>query len=312
MRVTVVGSGIIGLVCALRLRQAGHEVGVVAAEPPAETTSAVAAAIWYPYRAFPLSDVSRWAAQSYQDLAALAGDPLAGVRLRRGRELLRVAGPEPWWRDAVPVFGQLPASDLPPGYQQGWDLTLPVVDMPVHLDWLTRLLAVLGVGVSLRRVERLGDLLGDADVVVNCTGLGSATLEADRDLTPIRGQVVVVEQVGLEEWTLDSDDPEAPTYVVPRSRTIVCGGTAVDGDADLTVRPKTAEDVLRRCIELVPELAGAAVVGHRVGLRPGRSAVRLQAEARAGGRVVHCYGHGGAGVTLAYGCAVDVVSLVEM
>lgn len=28
-------------------------------------------------------------------------------------------------------------------------------------------------------------------------------------------------------------------------------------------------------------------------------------------RVIHCYGHGGSGITLAYGCAIDVANLVE-
>ncbi|HET7458205.1 MAG TPA: hypothetical protein VFJ74_11185, partial [Gemmatimonadaceae bacterium] len=52
------------------------------------------------------------------------------------------------------------------------------------------------------------------------------------------------------------------------------------------------------------------VVGDAVGLRPARPAVRLEAEPREGGTVVHCYGHGGAGVTLAWGCADEVVGLV--
>ncbi len=43
-----------------------------------------------------------------------------------------------------------------------------------------------------------------------------------------------------------------------------------------------------------------------MGLRPVRSSVRLEAE----GRVVHCYGQGGAGVTLSWGCADEVVRLV--
>jgi D-amino-acid oxidase len=49
-----------------------------------------------------------------------------------------------------------------------------------------------------------------------------------------------------------------------------------------------------------------------VGLRPGRSTVRLE-EAEplsSGARVVHNYGHGGAGVTLSWGCAREVVTLV--
>jgi D-amino-acid oxidase len=129
-------------------------------------------------------------------------------------------------------------------------------------------------------------------------------------MLPVRGQVVVVEQVGLDRWTLDQSDPDLITYVVPRLDTIILGGTAEEGDEDLAVRPATAEQVLARCAAVVPEIAGARVVAQRVGLRPARPVVRLETEARAGGPVVHCYGHGGAGVTLAHGCAQDVVGLL--
>ena len=61
----------------------------------------------------------------------------------------------------------------------------------------------------------------------------------------------------------------------------------------------------------MPALAGARVVRHKVGLRPARPTVRLDAERRDGRTVVHCYGHGGAGVTLSWGCAADVVALVQ-
>jgi len=40
-----------------------------------------------------------------------------------------------------------------------------------------------------------------------------------------------------------------------------------------------------------------------VGLRPNRPAVRLEAEPLGDGRRVHCYGHGGMGVSLSWGCA---------
>jgi D-amino-acid oxidase len=52
------------------------------------------------------------------------------------------------------------------------------------------------------------------------------------------------------------------------------------------------------------------VLGHAVGLRPARQDVRLEAEPRPAGRLVHNYGHGGAGVTLSWGCAEEVVRLV--
>jgi D-amino-acid oxidase len=312
MRITVVGAGIVGLTCALRLREAGHIVRVVAAAPPPRTTSSIAAALWYPYRAFPQEAVTRWAAGGFAALTALAGDPRTGVRIRTGRELFRAPAPEPWWRDAVPALRQVPPAELPPGYADGLELAVPVVDMPAHLDWLTAHLQRLGVTPTWRQLAagELDSLAAQTDAVVNCAGLGARELCGDGTLLPVRGQVVVVEQTGLERWTLDQSDPRLLTYVVPRLTTIVLGGTAEEGDEDVAAHPATAEQVLARCAAVVPEVAGARVVAHRVGLRPGRPAVRLEAEPRAGGLVVHCYGHGGAGVTLAHGCAQDVVGLV--
>ncbi len=84
------------------------------------------------------------------------------------------------------------------------------------------------------------------------------------------------------------------------------GGTDQDGDWSRTPSTETAQEILHRASRLVPALADARVVGHRVGLRPVRPVVRLEAE----GRVVHCYGHGGAGVTLSWGCADEVAALV--
>lgn len=62
-----------------------------------------------------------------------------------------------------------------------------------------------------------------------------------------------------------------------------------------------------------PEIAGARVLGHRVGLRPSRDAgVRIEAEDLPdGGLLVHNYGHGGAGVTVARGCARAAAQLVD-
>ena len=63
---------------------------------------------------------------------------------------------------------------------------------------------------------------------------------------------------------------------------------------------------------MLPELREARIIEHLVGLRPGRPTVRLEAEPQPNGKVViHNYGHGGAGVTLSWGCAEEVTSLVH-
>ncbi|MGK5739342.1 FAD-dependent oxidoreductase [Micromonospora sp. URMC 103] len=311
MRVRVVGAGVVGLTSALRLAQAGHAVEVVAAATGEGTTSSVAAALWYPYRAYPEADVTRWSATSYRALRGLTSDPAAGVRMRAGRELFRRHTPDPWWRDAVPALARVAAERLPPGYVDGYELNVPVVDMAVHLPWLRGRLDAARVPVRTRHVADLGDAFDDVDVVVNCTGLGARELVPDTSLTPVRGQVVVVAQFGLAEWLLDQTDPEHLVYVVPRGDSVLLGGTAEERDEDVRVRPETTADILRRCARLVPALDTARVLGHRVGLRPGRPTVRLETEFLDRGPVIHCYGHGGAGVTLSYGCAEDVAGLVS-
>ena len=194
------------------------------------------------------------------------------------------------------------ASEAP--YVDAWSFDAPVVEMPVYLRWLVGRVEQLGGSLTRMALTALPD---QADVVVNACGLGARRLADDPSVVPVRGQVVYVEQVGLDRWWLDGS---GPVYVVPRSRDIVVGGTDEEGQWDRRPDLDVSKAVLERAVELVPQLAGARVLGHRVGLRPARPQVRLEDEQRGRTRVVHCYGHGGAGVTLSWGCAEEVVDLV--
>ena len=301
MRVVVVGAGVIGLTCAHRLVRAGHRVEVWSRDAFEDTTSAVAGGLWYPYLAKPEDAVTRWSAATYDMLSILSVRPETNVTLRRGRELFREPVPDPWWMAAVPRLRRV--RDLPPGYADGYEFAAPVVRLPAYLHWLVDELAAADVPFTHQDVRDLADV--PADVVVNATGLGARELVGDRELTGVRGQVVRVADPGLAGWTLDGEHPDGDVYVIPRGTDVVCGGTA-DAGPDPRPDPDVAAAILRRCVELVPELAGAPVLGHAVGFRPVRPEVRLERV----GNVVHCYGHGGAGITLSWGCADDVARLV--
>src|SRR4051794_25618346 len=300
--VLVVGAGVVGLTAAIRLREAGIAADVVARDAPATTTSAVAAALWYPYRAFPRERVAGWSARGFEALSALADEPASGVRMRWGSERVAAGTPDPWWRDAVPTFARA---------ELGWRFAAPVADMSVHLPWLVARLGALGGSVSAGTLVSLDEAFARAPVVVNCAGLGARELAGDAALLAVRGQIVRVMCPAVDEWYLDQADAERLVYVVPRERDVVLGGTAVEGDEDPAADRATAAAIRARCEAAVPALRGAPVAGEAVGLRPARPAVRLEAEARDGGTVVHCYGHGGAGVTLAWGCAEEVAVLVR-
>lgn len=309
----VIGAGVIGLTAAVRLREAGWRVHVRAAEPPERTTSAVAAALWYPYRVGPEALVTEWGERSYAMFRRLAADASTGVRMTPGIELLPVgADPAivPDWAAHIADFRTARADEVPAG-RVGWAFTVPVADTAVYLRWLAASFAGHGGTVEIARVASLAEVAGEFPLIVNCTGLGARELAGDGAMRAVRGQIVRVENPGLRSFWLDEYDPDGLLYVIPRGADSVLGGTADEGEEDTRPDPAIADSIVRRCAAAVPALAGARVLEHRAGLRPWRPEVRLEAESIGGATIIHDYGHGGAGVTLSWGCADRVVELAR-
>ena len=319
MRVCVVGAGVIGLTCAVRLAEGGHSVHIVAARPAAESVSAVAAAMWFPYRAFPQERVLAWSMTTLAVFEALADDPTTGVAMRHGTQLHRSPDPDLWWAEKLTGHLRLGLDDLPRGITAssailgGLRTRLPVIVMSRYLSWLERRCSELGASTESARIESVGAADPSADAVVMAVGLGALELVGDGEVTPIRGQVVRLANPGLTDWLLDEDDPDQFCYVIPRFDDVVCGGTADVGQSSLEPDLATEAVLLARARTLVPALVDAPIVSRAVGLRPGRTEVRLDRcdELDPAGRpVVACYGHGGAGVTMSWGCADEVVGLL--
>jgi D-amino-acid oxidase len=307
MHVLVLGAGISGLSSAVRLFEAGHTVEIWARDRPRETTSAVAAAIWYPYRAAPADKVSRWGAVTFHELVRLAANPETGVTLREGFELFREPAGDPFWASAVPGFRRATAAELPAGYVDGYAMRLPVADMSIYLGWLEQRVTAGGANFIQRSIGHLGEARGAADVVVNCTGLGAREVAKDAEVFGVRGQVQVVNAPQVSSFFIDD---LTTTYIIPRVCDVVLGGTADEYVEENVVDPAAAASIRERCAQIVSGLEGAPVIANRVGIRPCRPAIRLEREVVDGIRVVHNYGHGGAGVTLSWGCADDVAALV--
>ena len=117
----------------------------------------------------------------------------------------------------------------------------------------------------------------------------------------------------------DDGDDEA-CYVMTRAAGggTILGGCYQKGRWDGEVDEGLAKRIMKRAVRACPELTGGQgvegldVVRHGVGLRPVREGgARVEKERVGGVWVVHNYGAGGAGYQSSYGCAMEVVRLVE-
>lgn len=311
--VIVVGGGVIGLTTAIVLAERGARVRVWSRDTAGETTSAVAGALWWPYRIEPEELVGDWSIASLRVYQKLAAQPeQTGVRLVAGVQANeRPADLGPWSAQVEGVRDAYP-HELPPGHDGGLWARIPLIDMPVHLDWLRRRLESAGCAVETRTVTAFAEAAAEAPVVVNCTGIDARHLVPDDRVRPVRGQLVLVENPGIEEWFTSVDHGSSrTTYFFPQPGRLILGGTADEDDWSLVPDPATAQAIVARCARIRPEIAKARILGHRVGLRPSRAqGVRIEAEPLpGGGLLVHNYGHGGAGVTVAWGCAETAARL---
>lgn len=217
LQAVVVGSGISGLTTAISLLEAGHAVRIVAAERALSTTSAVAA--WCGSR--PMShrgSTYRAGVHTFDVLAEQASAQVPGVVMRESLSLYRESPGEPAWTAAVGNLRPARADELPPGYAHGLRYAVPLAEMPRYLPWLEERVRALGGEVDQRRLRSLDDVGEEADVVINCAGLGAGALVDDPSVYPVRGQIVRVSNPGLTMSVRDEEHPGGRAYVHPPDR----------------------------------------------------------------------------------------------
>jgi D-amino-acid oxidase len=323
--VAIIGAGVAGLTSGVILAERGYPTAIFAEETGQRTTSAAAAAIWYPYDAAPVDKVIFWALQSYPVLTALAADAVTGVSMIELRTFARTGKIHiPEW--AIPLGAQhlsyseiqqggeerfsSQLSRLPAGFTSGFTLEVPLMDTTIYLDYLAgRFIAAGGDIKPNVRLAKPQHITADFELIVNCAGMGAKALANDFDLEPHRGQVVIVPKLGISSAIVSDDVPLM--YAIPRGNDCVFGGTN-DLSDDRTVDPLATSHILAECARVL-DIDLPTVLGERVGIRPfRRSGVRVSKDLLPDGRtIIHNYGHGGSGFTLSWGCARDVLSLTE-
>ena len=306
--ILVIGCGVAGLSCARLLQAEGHRVRIWAATQSPRTTSDIAAAFWYPYRVYPEERVAGWARDSFAAFARLRESD-AGVLTRSAIELLHEPA-ETSWSAALPGARAARPEELPTGFEHGQVFDSYVIETPRYLPWLRRTFLDAGGTIEVKKLATLREALGHAEVIVHCSGLGARELADDPRMQPVRGQLVRLKNPGLDRVIIDEQSGSI-TYVVPRSGDVILGGTSDEGEEELASSGAATEAILARCLALEPRLRDVPILGTQVGLRPCRAEVRVEREELDGTPVIHNYGHGGAGITLSWGCAMEALSLLR-
>ena len=340
MKVAVVGAGVVGFSTAYCLAgkfgDSGVSVTVIADKFSPNTTSDKSGAFIQPVdfrhqqtlekEKFDVR-TQQWALDTFDFFHSLYHTEVAAeilMSLVSGYKFVPHGTELPWWKDLVVGFHCIPSDSLevqrfvktPQSHRSlsVWVYSTYVVDCRHYLPWLMAGFVRKGGMVEQRRLKSLDELRG-YDIVVNCTGLGAAELVGDHDVHPVRGQAVLVKAPWIKHFVIDvhEKNKEEMAYILPRSGDVLLGGTAVSGNWNETVDPATSEAIVSRCAALLPSLRGAEVIGAWAGGRPVRKTVRLEKKERGSGQplLIHNYGHGGQGVTLHWGCALDVSRIVE-
>lgn len=237
----------------------------------------------------------------------------------------------PWFQSVLPDYKELNAADLPPGHESGCQFTSVCINTAMYLQWLVGQCLKNGVVLKrgiishIREAKTLSHTGKPASIIINTTGLASLKLGGveDQNMVPARGQIVLVRNelhpMMTTSGTEEGVDEILYTMQRPAGGGTILGGTYDIGNWESVPDPNIALRIMRRVVELCPEIAGGkgidglSVVRHGVGLRPYRKiGVRVEREKMEDGTwIVHNYGHAGWGYQGSYGCAEGVVELVN-
>lgn len=345
-RIAIVGAGIVGLSAAVCIKNSftSSEVVLLADQFSPNTTADNAAAMVSPPKVGFAVDANpssvRWFNESYDHFRRIGCSPdavEAGVMLAFGYTLDR--SPGPWFYQDTVLGWRLVAEEERqlmnlPDLKTWMFYGTFVVNCRQHLPWLMRQFTDKGGVVVRRKIASLQGLLSEFDIVVNCSGLGARELTQDTSLQPAWGQgrlveapwikYFVVADVGtLSTEQLQPNDRCSNEYevisslqIIPRADGVYVGGVKVRGKGEGPVEPHYRAVVRQVTEAVMPSLSGASVLKEWTGVRPMRRSVRLCVEEftqDSGIRkcVIHNYGHSGSGVTLSWGCALEVTSLVK-
>ncbi len=207
----------------------------------------------------------------------------------------------------------------------------PMVDTDVYMQWLLEQVKnmsceIIQEKITLNLIEHEQALLDrfQCAAIVNCTGLGSIEIANDPSMYPLRGALVKVKD---EKGLIDgahciahketSNSEQDIVFIVPRGnkKTVILGGLVQihQWGQSMSLNDPIIKRMYNGCLEFLPTLKSLPLDEKdsvRTGLRP-FTQTNVCVERVPATCIFYNYGHGGAGVTLSWGCAQETVDSIQ-
>ncbi|MDT0556145.1 FAD-dependent oxidoreductase [Patiriisocius hiemis] len=305
---TVIGCGIVGLTTAIKLQDEGFNVRIIAKERFNKTLSSKVGAIWFPFEVFPKEKANHWAKLAYEeyqrDIKPGNGIALIPFITAYNNES------NTDWTLIMPKGTTKKASkdELPKGIQKAFISIVPLAEPQLYLPYLFQRFTENNGTFLQQEISDLEEASKLDKLVVNCTGLGAKKLCNDDDLQPMRGQILRCKKMDIPSCA-DSTKQGALSYVINRTEDCVIGGTDYINDYNLNVEQSDTQIIINRLLDNGLSHQTPEVIEEIVGLRPKRSVVRFEFDSQYA-NIFHNYGHGGAGFTVAWGCAIELAKQI--
>lgn len=304
----IIGGGVIGMLTALQLGDAGHGVTLFERGECGREASWAGGGIvspLYPWRySAPISQLSRWSEGVYPELALrlLEETGIDPEYRQRGLLYLRVEDAPlalAWARDVGKPLERVDAAFLyakEPNAAPGCDGTLWMPTLgSIRNPRLTRALRArlqampqvrLEEGVAIKALKRSGNditaleteagnrSVGAGQQVIVCGGAWAATLLESVQVTlpvrPVKGQMILFKaEPGLVNRVVLMDG----RYVIPRADgRVLAGSTLEETGFDRSTSEQARDSLWESATRIVPALAEYPVEHHWAGLRPGSPA----------------------------------------
>ena len=268
----VLGCGAVGLATARLLQRRGFEVTIYAKDPPPNTTSNIAGALWGPVGLFDsdkltpefLDQLTRAARLSNRYFQDLVGDYygvlwidiyLLGERPDRGEGLLEDVRVQKALGDLFHGPHTLSQQERPFAFNYVYRYVSMLIEPPIYLNAVLRDFLLAGDKVVVREFADLRAVSSlPQPVIMNCTGLGAKALFNDEELTPIKGQLsILLPQPEVTYTYMNYMSPD-DLYMFPRRDGVLLGGTFERGVWSLEPSPVETERILKGHAKIMSEM----------------------------------------------------------